>query len=208
MTSFAARLYPWLIDPLILPLRPKIVRCCRTRDLRTVLDIASGSGAQCRRLRAAGLSPVGIDLSETMVEVARRRTRGVAFLCASALALPFPDGRFDASLLLLALHEHPEEERERMLREALRVLRADGRLLVADYTRPRFPKLHVPWLVICFVEAIAGREHRAGFRDFVRRGGLDGLIDRHGLQAEAVVRSHFGTIGVAVVTTAAARERT
>ena len=39
---------------------------------------------------------------------------------------------------------------------------------------------------------------RAGFHDFMRRGGLDGLFARHSLKPIHRVRSHFGTIGIAV----------
>jgi len=39
---------------------------------------------------------------------------------------------------------------------------------------------------------------RAGFHDFMRRGGLDGLLARHSLKPIHRVRSHFGTIGIAV----------
>jgi len=39
---------------------------------------------------------------------------------------------------------------------------------------------------------------RAGFHDFMRQGGLDGLLARHSLKPIHRVRSHFGTMGIAV----------
>ena len=120
----AARIYRTLFDPLIRPLRPKIVRLCRELGAREVLDIASATGAQCRALARADLCATGVDLSEAMIVVARQSSgRNVRYIVASAYALPFADASFDVCLLSLALHEHREEERRTMLEEALRVLR-------------------------------------------------------------------------------------
>ncbi|UCF09518.1 MAG: class I SAM-dependent methyltransferase [Candidatus Bipolaricaulota bacterium] len=168
-----------------------------------MLDIASASGAQCRRLAASGVEAVGVDLSREMVSLARRRGGGATYHCASALALPFPDGRFDASLLILALHEHPEEERAAMLTEAMRVTRPGGWLLIADYVHPARAAFHPVWAAIVLVESIAGKAHRAGFRDFVRGGGLEGLLGRHRLRPARALGPHWGTIGLAIVPKAA-----
>jgi SAM-dependent methyltransferase len=195
----AVRLYPVLIDPLLRPLRPRIVSLCRELEVRSVLDIASATGEQCRLLARAGFDVTGLDLSPGMVAHARNRGGGPQYVEGSAYSLPFEDGSFDAVLLLLALHEHTEPERDAMAHEALRVTTRDGWMIIADYTRPTRPSIHLPWAAIRAIETIAGEEHRAGFRDFVRRGALGGLLDRHGLVAERSIRSHFGTIGIAVV---------
>ncbi len=198
--SLAVRFYRALIDPLLWPLRPKIVRICRELGAREVLDIASATGAQCRALGRAGIRATGVDLAEAMIAAAERRGgRKTDYALASAYELPFPDGSFDASLLILALHEHTEDERSLMVREALRVLRPNGALLVADFSEPRRSTFHVSWQVIRWIEHTAGDEHSAGFRDFVARGGLDGFLERRGLAVLQRARSHFGTIGIAVI---------
>jgi ubiquinone/menaquinone biosynthesis C-methylase UbiE len=198
--TFAVRVYRVLLDPLIRPLRSKIVRLCRELGVGEVLDIASATGVQCRMLAEAGMCATGVDLSEAMIAAARKSDgRNARYIIASAYSLPFADASFDACLLSLALHEHSEEEREIMLDEALRVLRPDGHLVVADYSKPPHTILHIPWYVIRFIEGIAGAAHRAGFHDFMRRGGLAGLLERHALTSVRQARSHLGTIGIAVV---------
>ena len=198
--SLAVRSYRALIDPLLRPLRSRIVRICLGCGARDVLDIASATGAQCRSLGRAGIQATGLDLAEAMIAAAKLRGGANAkYVLGSAYELPFSDGSFDASLLLLALHEHPEDERSLMVREALRVLRPDGTLVLADYTKPTHPTLHIPWQLIRLIESAAGAEHSAGFRDFVAHGCLEGLIERHGLAVVSKSRSHFGTIGIAVV---------
>ena len=65
--KISAAVYRWLIDPLVKPLRPKIVRLCSKHGMGTVLDIGTATGAQCRTLAAAGIHTVGLDLSEAMI---------------------------------------------------------------------------------------------------------------------------------------------
>jgi len=197
--SLAVLIYRVLIDPLLWTLRPRIARICRELEIAEALDIASGTGAQCRILGRAGVHATGVDLSEEMIALARRiGGRNVRFAHGSACELPFDDASFDASLLVLALHEHTEEERAVMLSEAIRVLTPRGHAVVADYARPRLPAMHLPWQAIRLIEELAGPEHRAGFKDFVARGSLDGLLERHELQAERRIRSHFGAIELVV----------
>ena len=198
--KFSTRVYRTLLDPLIRPLRSKIVRVCHELGTEEVLDIATATGAQCRMLARADIQTVGLDLSEAMITAARRQSGGnLRYVQGSAYSLPFGDASFDACLLSLALHEHNEEERNAMLNEALRVLRPDGHLIVADYTRPRHTAFHIPWYVIRFIEGTAGAAHRAGFRDFMCRGGLGSLLKRYELTPHRRMSSHFGTIGIAVV---------
>jgi SAM-dependent methyltransferase len=198
--SVAVRVYRALIDPLLSVLRLRIVRLCRKLGIVELLDIAAATGAQCRMLGRVGIRTIGLDLSESMIAAARRQGgNNVRYIQGSAYALPFDAASFDGCLLSLALHEHSEEERTLMLDEALRVLHPSGHLIIADYTRPSHPVFHIPWWVIRFIEGISGRGHRTGFRDFMRRGGLDGLLGRHALAPIDQMSSHFGTIGIAVV---------
>jgi sarcosine/dimethylglycine N-methyltransferase len=71
-----------------------------------VLDVGSGVGGPARFLAATyGCRVTGVDLSEPFVDAARyltertRQSGQVSFQTASALELPFDDGRFDAVLL-------------------------------------------------------------------------------------------------------------
>ncbi len=197
----AVRIYQMLFDPLIFPLRPHVTRLCRTLGVKSALDIACGTGAQCRALAHTGIRATGLDLSSEMIRLAsRHETPDTAYVEGSAYELPFAHGSFDACLLLLALHEHTEAERSKMLSEAMRVARSH--LLVADYQQPRRPWTHPAWQGICLVETLAGPEHREGFRQFVRDGSLNGFLSRHGRRARTAAHSHLGTIRLMTVSLA------
>jgi SAM-dependent methyltransferase len=196
----AAGVYGALIDPVLQSLRSRVVRICQEEGAARVLDVACATGAQCRRLARAGIRVTGVDLSEAMIAAARRRGGpGTEYILGSAFDLPFPDASFDAAILSLALHEHPENERTSMLGQALRVLQPGGVLVIVDYACPSRTALHLPWAVVRLVENSAGPEHRAGFADFVRRGSLAGLLARHGLTSSRMVQAVFGTVSIAVV---------
>jgi sarcosine/dimethylglycine N-methyltransferase len=121
-----------------------------TADM-AVLDVGSGVGGPARLLAATyGCRVTGIDLSEPFVEAARYlaertgQSGEVSFQIASALQLPFDDGRFDAVLLQhVAMNI---SDRARLYREIRRVLKASGRFATYDVVlnggEPHYP---VPW---------------------------------------------------------------
>jgi sarcosine/dimethylglycine N-methyltransferase len=117
----------------------------------SVLDVGSGVGGPARFLAETfGCRVTGVDLSEPFVEAARYLTGRtgqsgqVSFETASALALPFDDGHFDAVLLQhVAMNI---ADRARLYREIRRVLKAGGRFATFDVVlksgEPHYP---VPW---------------------------------------------------------------
>jgi SAM-dependent methyltransferase len=72
----------------------------------TVLEAGCGAGAQCEWLIELGADVVGVDLSPTMVEEARRRCqgRGRYFVADLAEPLGFDTASFDGITCSLALH--------------------------------------------------------------------------------------------------------
>ena len=52
-------------------------------------------------------------------------------------ALGFADASYDQAIMFFLLHEQPASVRRETLREALRVIRPGGKLVIVDYHRPR-----------------------------------------------------------------------
>jgi SAM-dependent methyltransferase len=90
-----------------------------------VLDIPAGTGRYVKHLLDRGHQVGGADISEEMLQVARRRIGqhpNLLFLeTADAASLPYPDGRFDGVTCIRLYHLVPPDLRPKMLREVKRV---------------------------------------------------------------------------------------
>lgn len=185
----------------MLPLRRKIARLILAMGMTgedRVLELACGTGVLMSMLHERGVRTVGVDLSAAMLAKARDRGLGGCLLRADATLLPMRDGSFDCVSIVLALHENPMPVAEAMLCEALRVLRPGGRLILADWLVPRGLLGRVSHWAMHPVERAAGRAHYVGFRDFIRAGGLEAALARHGLVVEHLDRRFLGALGLAV----------
>lgn len=107
---------------------------------REILEIGVGTGANLP-LYPAGVRVTAIDLSPKMIERARRRTSAadVSLLEMDAEHLDFPDKSFDAVVATCVFCSAPDPVAG--MREALRVCRPGGRLLLVEHVRPRNPVL-------------------------------------------------------------------
>ena len=104
-----------------------------------VLDLGAGTGRVGRAFVAAGDRYVGVDASLGMLQAfadLQRRSGVVSIGLAQAIgeALPFGDGVFDAVLLMQAVSEGGGWRR--LLADAPRVLKTDGRLMVGRTIKP------------------------------------------------------------------------
>lgn len=103
----------------------------------TLLDVGSGVGdiaARARQLaqdRGVDLSPITIDLAETLAVASRARTGNA--VRGDAAALPFADRSVDVVMCSQTLHHFDDAGATRVLRELNRVARV--RVIIADLRR-------------------------------------------------------------------------
>ena len=101
-------------------------------DLGSILDVGCGTGNQLIADRAVLPSAwlVGLDRSLGMLRQARLKAPDIAWVQADASTLPFQTESFDFITCQFALHHI--QDKVGMLRETLRVLRIDGRLILRN----------------------------------------------------------------------------
>lgn len=108
------------------------------------LDVATGTGDLALALAARGAEVTGVDFSEGMLDLARRKAPppGAAaptFAFGNALELGFPDSSFDAATVGFGARNF--DDLGRGLAEMARVVRPGGRVVVLEITNPQKPPL-------------------------------------------------------------------
>ncbi|MPN18427.1 Ubiquinone/menaquinone biosynthesis C-methyltransferase UbiE [bioreactor metagenome] len=119
--------------------RDRVVSLTNAQKDSRILDVATGTGKQAFAFAEKGYEVIGIDLSEAMLNVARKKNKfkNARFEVADAINLPFEDNSFDISTVSFALHDMPLSIREKVLKEMVRVTRSKGIIVIADYDLPK-----------------------------------------------------------------------
>lgn len=123
--------------------RRRVVRIVRRAHPRRILDVATGTGdlaiEMARRIR--GVQVLGVDLSEGMLDVARRKVsaRGlderVVLDVGDAEHLAVSDASVDVATVAFGVRNFGDLEAG--LREMARTLRPGGKVVILEFSRPR-----------------------------------------------------------------------
>lgn len=133
--------------------RNRAIDSLRPYSPQTILDIATGTGdfAILAAKRLKPQSVVGADISEEMMEIARRKVnqaeleKVIAFKREDCMHLTFGDGTFDA--VTVAYGARNFENLDKGLEEIRRVLRPGGHLLLLELASPKsFPMKQLFWI--------------------------------------------------------------
>ncbi len=120
--------------------RRRAVRELSTSNFQlSILDVACGTGDLTLDLLRRGHRVTGVDLSEQMLALARRKAAPARFQLADAEALPFADASFDAVTCAFGIRNFVHLEKG--LGEMLRVLKPGGRLVLLELATPDSPLL-------------------------------------------------------------------
>ncbi|PSP82872.1 hypothetical protein BRC83_08655 [Halobacteriales archaeon QS_1_68_17] len=111
-----------------LPFVADVIEYLRDRGCEAVLEAACGEGRNTRRFASSLPAVCGCDVSQEALDTCARRCEGAVDLrTADVRALPYPDGRFDATVMLDALTHLRDVEL--VLRELARVTATGGEVV-------------------------------------------------------------------------------
>ena len=174
----------------------------------TVLDLGSGGGIDvflsARRVGPAGKA-YGLDMTDEMLALANENKRkagvgNVEFLKGQIEDIPLPDNSVDVIISNCVINL--SADKDRVLREALRVLKPGGRLAVSDIvTRGEMPP-EIRSSVLLWAGCVAGALEESEYRGKLAAAGFENveieptriyrvadaraLLDGHGIDIDAI----------------------
>ncbi len=162
------------------------------RPGEVVLDLGAGAGFDAL-LAARQVGPqgrvIGVDMTDAMLEKARQNAARaglaqVEFRKGTIEALPVDDESVDVVISNCVINLSPEKDR--VFREAYRVLRPGGRMLISDLVLERPLPREVAESVDAYVGCIAGASLRETYLETVRKAGFR--------RVEVVEAQRFGEV--------------
>lgn len=107
-----------------------------------ILDLGCGAGQWFKFFKEKEVDYIGIDNSERLIEIAKKRYPEAKFQVGDALNLPFPNNYFDKVYSIAVFHHIPSLEfRLQFLKEARRVLKPERILILTVWNLWRKRKI-------------------------------------------------------------------
>jgi len=184
--SLYGLIYQVLIDPVFSRVHRYILSNINPSD--KVIDVACGTGSLSLAISESGSYVTGIDISESMIETARksaqkRNIKNVLFFVLDASDLSqFRNMEFDVAVITMAVHQFDKEQAIKILGQMKRIA---TKVIIMDYNYP-IPG-NVSGAIASITERIVGGEHYRNFRVYIKYNGMGYFLKRAGL----VVRSQF-----------------
>jgi SAM-dependent methyltransferase len=147
----------------------------------TVLDLGSGGGIDvllsARRVGSTGKA-YGLDMTDEMLALARENQRkagveNVEFLKGEIEHIPLPDNSVDVIISNCVINL--SADKDRVLREAFRVLKPGGRLAVSDVVTRGDVPAEVRQNMLLWVGCIAGALQDSEYAAKLAKAGFDGI---------------------------------
>ncbi|HIP38922.1 MAG TPA: class I SAM-dependent methyltransferase [Desulfocapsa sulfexigens] len=189
-----AAIYDLLFSGALKPIRHNIKTFLRHSKAKAVLDLCCGTGEQLRILDGNDMLLTGVDLSQAMLARARQVSpESIHYLEADASNLPLPDSEYDGIIICLALHEKPTRQHEAIFKEACRLVKPEGHIVIADYSipPPGFKSIVPGKILIPIIERLAGLNHYTSYKYWIKHGGIRGFLEREHSGKVTLIAPHF-----------------
>lgn len=133
--SVAPEYWSLHFEPWFLPMYRKVLDQLKLNDSHSLLDAGCGSGLFSNLAIAAGAEVIGVDAAPGLLEVAKRRNPQNNFLEEELEALPFAENSFHVVTGFNSFQYAGNFEKA--LKEAVRVLKPGGRLVIGIWDKPQ-----------------------------------------------------------------------
>jgi len=193
--------------------RHVLTRMVKRRAPKDVADLATGSGDVAFKLRdrmGTEVPVTGLDFCEPMLDEARaKRSKkpcygDIVFEFGDCMELPLDDASVDAVTVSFGVRNF--EDRQRGLKEILRVLRPGGRLFVLEFSQPDrwfcpiyyfYLKFILPWVAALATGDKSAYDYLAGtIENFPSKEALTEQLKLAGYESVAATGLTFSIVAI------------
>ncbi len=193
-SPFLARIYDKVLHIPVRKIRRSVAEVILNEGAGKVIDLCCGTGNQISYLRQADISnAIGVDVSENMLKQAWRNGLKDFCLKMDASATTFDDSTFDAAIMSFSLHEMKAETAHKVFDEAKRIVKADGFIIVVDYSFDKHTRIAGRFAVKA-VEKFVGGDHYRNFKYFMANDLLNKFAED--LELKEQKRFLMGAVGL------------
>ncbi|MBI5954002.1 MAG: ubiquinone/menaquinone biosynthesis methyltransferase [Chloroflexi bacterium] len=186
--------------------RKQVIRLARLADGASLLDLGTGTGDLAREALTAfpRAKVTAADFTLEMMRVGQKVGR-LNFSSADALHLPFRDATFDAVVSGFLMRNVIDLQKG--IEEQFRVLKAGGRIVILDTTRPKknilspFIWIHMHFIIPALGGLLTGVREAYNYlpdttEGFVTAEDLASRLEKAGFRNVKFQRLMFGTIAI------------
>jgi demethylmenaquinone methyltransferase / 2-methoxy-6-polyprenyl-1,4-benzoquinol methylase len=121
--------------------RNQLLRACPLTKGNLILDVACGTGDVTSLLKKTepDITALGLDLSFGMLQIAKQHEPELPFLRGTGVLTPFQAESFHGLTIAFGFRNMPDHSE--FLKEAHRILKPGGKLLILELTQPENPLL-------------------------------------------------------------------
>ncbi|MEA3325928.1 MAG: class I SAM-dependent methyltransferase [Chloroflexota bacterium] len=174
--AFSATIYDPILYLALNPIRLAVMKELLPHKDKSILDLCCGTGNQLKLLSKNGFKNLHcLDISKSMLKVAQKGGYPIKIYNKDATKTGFDDAAFDIVMFSFAIHEKDRNAHEKLLKEAHRLVKKDGFILIVDYAfDDKTTKLGR--MGISLIERMAGGEHYRNFKKYIENDGLESLM--------------------------------
>ena len=165
--DFIAKIYDPVLYLVLKPIRIAVMNVLLKYKEKSILDLCCGTGNQLKLLSRNGFKDLHcLDISNPMLEIARKNDSRIKIYNEDATKTNFENESFDIVLISFALHKKDRSTQESFIKEAHRLIKKDGFILIVDYNFDNKTAKLVK-IGINIIERIAGKEHYNNFKGYI-----------------------------------------
>lgn len=165
----------------------------------TVIDVGCGTGRLAFILADKVSKIVGIDLSQKNIEKAKLKLQKnpnekISFIHTNIASIISKNEKFDYAIMTYVIHEVNEAERVELLKQLSSIA---NKIIIGDYFVSKSPGLGSKFNEL--IEFLAGKDHYANYKSYIRRGGIKKIADEAGLKILKEIKNNSLTNHLVIV---------